>query len=185
MQARVSWAAPLPDLPLGLLAASQPLRCSMNNRPLYIGTTTTNRGDIVRFVSKIEAINGKVRRWVGVARCAGGAPVCGASAIQLLQLLLPLPPVCASSVLSHIHPDHYHPANTPTLQEVTLERPLPFGVRPEFAPRLLPRTSKVYESGVEGLTIAFKWDVYKGGPQQLHCLPCHTAVYQPAVRWPA
>lgn len=36
------------------------------------------------------------------------------------------------------------------LQRLLLERPLPFHVRPEYKPQLLPRTGPVYESGVEG-----------------------------------
>ena len=161
MQTHASWAAPLPDLPLRLPATPRLPRRSLNNRPLEIGTTTTNRGSIVKFVSKIVAISGKVRRWAGAG---AGAALCNASIVWLLQLLLPRP-VCVSSVFSHITPpwppSPSPPPPPPTLQEVTLERTLPFAVRPEFSPRVLPRLSKVFESGVEGLTFAFKWDVYK------------------------
>jgi hypothetical protein len=160
MQALASCAVPLPDLPLGLPAAPRLPCCSLNNRPLDIGTTTTNRESIVKFVSKVVAISGKVRRQAGGG---GGAALCGAAAVQLLQPWLPRPGG-GTSVFSHNTPPASPPPApppSPALQEVTLERTLPFAVRPEFSPRLLPRLSKVSESGVEGLTFAFKWDIYK------------------------
>lgn len=52
--------------------------------------------------------------------------------------------VCASSDLPSRAPP------LPPLQRLLLERPLPFHVRPEYKPQLLPRTGSVYESGVEG-----------------------------------
>lgn len=45
---------------------------------------------------------------------------------------------------------------------VELERPLPFNIRPEYSPALVPRTGTVYESGVEGLAFQFQWRPYSG-----------------------
>lgn len=45
---------------------------------------------------------------------------------------------------------------------MALERPLPLAIRQDFSPVLLPRTSTVFEAGVEGVTFAFKWAPYGG-----------------------
>ncbi|PRW57063.1 band 7 [Chlorella sorokiniana] len=47
-------------------------------------------------------------------------------------------------------------------QYVALERPLPFAIRQEFAPELLPQKGTVYESGIEGVTFNFRWAFYGG-----------------------
>lgn len=46
------------------------------------------------------------------------------------------------------------------LQYVALERPLPFAIRPDFSPKLLPQKGTVYESGIEGVTFNFRWAFY-------------------------
>jgi hypothetical protein len=49
------------------------------------------------------------------------------------------------------------------IQTVTFERPIPYDIWPEAASvRLYSRAGNVTESGVEGLTFAFKWEPYNG-----------------------
>ncbi|EFN55921.1 hypothetical protein CHLNCDRAFT_145616 [Chlorella variabilis] len=45
---------------------------------------------------------------------------------------------------------------------VTLERALPLDVAPEFGPVLTFRQPRLYDAGVEGLTLAFRWEAYGG-----------------------
>jgi hypothetical protein len=45
---------------------------------------------------------------------------------------------------------------------LTLERTLPFDVRPEYLPEILPQTGTVYDVGIEGLTFKFPFAYYGG-----------------------
>lgn len=47
-------------------------------------------------------------------------------------------------------------------QVLTLERTLPFDVRPEYLPEILPQTGTVYDVGIEGLTFKFPFAYYGG-----------------------
>jgi hypothetical protein len=45
---------------------------------------------------------------------------------------------------------------------LVLERPLPFDVRPEFFPELLPQSGSVHDVGLEGLRFLFPYAPYGG-----------------------
>jgi hypothetical protein len=49
-----------------------------------------------------------------------------------------------------------------SLQTLVLERPLPFDVRPEFFPELLPQSGSVHDVGLEGLRFLFPYAPYGG-----------------------
>lgn len=59
-------------------------------------------------------------------------------------------------------PPHTPPPNCPR-QVVTLERPLPYPIAPRLnRVAFHTRAASATESGVEGLTLRFKWEPYAG-----------------------
>lgn len=90
----------------------------------------------------------------GGGQGAGGAVGgCTAGAVYIMQLCLSQPG-CYALPATFPHPSHL------LLQYVALERPLPFAIRQDFAPQLLPQKGTVYESGLEGVTFQFRWAYY-------------------------
>ncbi len=120
----------------------------MNERQEYTLSKSHQNRLVVRFPVKITAIQGQARRAEQQGTAALKHAVKETSATALGS-------VAASHKLSA--PGHFVPL---CLQYVALERPLPFAIRPDFNPELLPQKGTVYESGIEGVTFNFRWAFY-------------------------
>lgn len=123
----------------------------MNERKEYkLSKSHSNREMVVRFPVKITALQGQARLGQGRAVGLRSASVDEAEQLQTIRSITPCLHCCPSLCCC---------ASAP-LQYVALERPLPFAIRPDFSPKLLPQKGTVYESGIEGVTFNFRWAFY-------------------------
>ena len=133
------------------------------------------------FVTKVVAVDGE-------ASCPGCPATCRSCPRPALRTQQRGLCTCRHAAQAHLHL-HSQPRTPPSpapitrsLQTVTLERPLPYDIKQGVnVVDFHPRSMDVSESGVEGLTFNFRWELYAG-----HHKVSSTALPEHAVRqWEA